>query len=142
MPKAKTKELAVVKTDPRSAMLNMRAVVKTVVNAGKRADLIPANEADKDRIIIALQDQLEDSKGRHQRATRHIASAIHIMDLTGAMLNEATEQALINLDRAQQAESERNLAQERINDLQDDLYEVNQERKAALTTLKSVMLDG
>lgn len=142
MPKAKTKDLTVVDTDPRAAMLHMRAVVKTVVKGGGRADLIPANAEDKDRIIIALQDQLDDATTRHVRATKHIADTVNAMDLAAQVITESTNQMMENLQRAQQAEYELNIAQERIESLQDDVYEMGLEREAALTTLKTVMTNG
>lgn len=72
-----TKKKTAKPVDPRIRMLEVRADVKTRLKSDNfggvlHLGLVPKNLSDARRYIVALQDLLEDSTGRHDLATAHV----------------------------------------------------------------------
>lgn len=151
------------KVDPRLRMKEVRDDVLKYVNGvsslGKIRNLgeYPKNMADARRTIIALQDMLDDSVGRHTRASDHIVElkqdSNDIHDEFANLLNEATIEIIKkgtklrelrkNLDDSHN-ESARLCEGWKAADLTIENTEINLEEaedrlEAALTTLYTVM---
>lgn len=108
MPKAQTKsrtDLTLSEPDPRVRMKEIRKIVSKALKNNKRIDLMNFNERDRNRVIVALQDEVMHSRERHTRATKHVAQAKLFFDFM-LPASEALIDNLINdlSDRNQQLE--------------------------------------
>lgn len=92
MAKTQTKtEMAVVEEDPRVRMKEIRKIVSNALKANRRIDLMDFNERDRTRVIVALQDEVMNSRDRHRKATAHIADSKSMMDLTTSIVSFTLE---------------------------------------------------
>ena len=91
MTKTKSLELTAQarQVDPRERMKEIRAEVKMYIEGGSNPWGIShlgelySNQSESDdrtRMIIALQDMLEDERRRHNKATNHVAELVAITD--------------------------------------------------------------
>ena len=141
-----TEETALVTAvDPRVRMKEIRAMVSNHLKGkavsedlGFLAHLgdLPDNMADARRVIIAVQDEAEDARERHRKATAHITELVHLLDHMAEFQNElyavmdVYEAQIRDLDQRVKAETDysRKVSQA----AQQSHYE----RDAVLTTMK------
>lgn len=157
----KETKMSKTKVDPRVRMKEVRAEVKMYANKtanplgiNNLGDL-PTNMADARRVIIALQDMLEDSKQRHNKASDHVLELKTVIEKSAVQSFDTglrhsikyaeyiTKQKLLNieieelkvekdrLDKGWAAANERNLY------ANQDIMALRKKLDAAMTTLKT-----
>lgn len=93
-----------VTVDPRVRMKEIRAYVKNFVGGSNPDDLahlgeFPKNMDDAVRMIIALQDQLEETMGRHKKASDHVHNLIQMSEISGRALMDSMFQGMETSER-------------------------------------------
>lgn len=109
--------------DPRAQMQKVRTYVKDFIN-GKNPDQLnhlgeyPLNMDDAVRTIIALQDMLDDSMNRHDKASDHVHELVQANEEMAQHIfaSEAQHMLCHHAFEAQKADM-----QKAINDLQEEL---------------------
>lgn len=92
MAKAQTKtEMAIVEEDPRVRMKEIRTIVSNALKKNQRIDLMDFSERDRTRVIVALQDEVMHSRGRHKKATAHIAESKQIYGVVEGVVSFTLE---------------------------------------------------
>ncbi len=82
------------KEDPsfkRNRMKKVRTMVARAVKNNQRVDLMDFEGSDIPRAMIALQDLLSKTQGRHKKATNHLAEANKLTDFFILVMNHATD---------------------------------------------------
>lgn len=93
-----------VDVDPRVRMKEIRAYVKNYIGGSNPDGLAhlgeyPKNMDDAVRMIIALQDQLENTMGRHKKASDHVHNLMQMSELTCTMLMDSMFQGFETSER-------------------------------------------
>lgn len=139
-----------VTNDPRIRMKEIRSFVNHCVKTNQRLDLVDFNHDDQNRVIIALQDALDNSQQRHKRATTVISKYKDQMKKMGDvsnMLINTTSTDLFDLQN-RVAELSEALRTERESHMQTSMAldeeaarnaQLDNQLTAMQTTLKTVM---
>ncbi|WHM52931.1 hypothetical protein [Sulfitobacter phage vB_SupP_AX] len=97
MAKAQTKtEMSVVSTEEspsfkKQRMKEIRTIVARALKANRRIDLMDFTGTDIPRVMVALQDEVMQSRERHKKATAHIADSKAVMGLTETVVSFTLE---------------------------------------------------
>ena len=135
--------------DPRIRMKEVRAMVANHMNGkavnkdlGHLAHLgdLPDNMEDARRVIIALQDLLENERVKHRKATQHICSMVHIFDGMADYQMDVLDTVDQQGRQLHQMRQQLDMAEEAHVRMSKEARQSAQERDAVLTTMR--LLNG
>lgn len=135
---------------PREAMKAVRADVRTYMEGANPLGLDHLGDYPQDmetarRTIIALQDMLETSMDRHNKASDHIRNMIQVREYDNAQFNAQTANSImVNKISMKTIETMRLSLEEReqmLNDLQEELNETRNDLRDAYQELQKLQSD-
>ena len=127
-----------VTTDPRVRMKEIRSFVAHAVKMNQRLDLVDVDHDDRNRIIIALQDALDDSQQRHKRATTMVSEYKAQTNTLGGVFSMLMDTAAAGLIGLQNRVAEREFHMETATML-DESYDVNAQLEAELAAMQTTL---
>ncbi|CBX87955.1 structural protein [Roseovarius Plymouth podovirus 1] len=131
----------------KTRMKEVRAMVSTALRQNQRIDLMEFTGTDIPRVMVALQDEVMDARGRHAKATKHIATMkdevaliMPLLQFTiegqGYLVQRLSEE---NEDLTTQISVERSAAEDVIQGINSDRITQAREIEGLKTALKGVL---